>query len=73
LRAVCFWGSRDLSAQLRIQPQPKQPPHSIEAEQSVLGGLMLDNRRWDDLADRLSAEDFYRQDHQLIYSAISAL
>jgi replicative DNA helicase len=62
-----------LSAQLRIQPQPKQPPHSIEAEQSVLGGLMLDNRRWDDLADRLSAEDFYRQDHQLIYSAISAL
>jgi replicative DNA helicase len=62
-----------LSAQLKIQPQPRQPPHSIEAEQSVLGGLMLDNRKWDDIADRLGAGDFYRQDHQLIYGAISAL
>jgi len=37
----------------------KVPPHSIEAEQSVLGGLMLDNERWDDVAERVVAEDFY--------------
>ena len=51
--------------------QPKQPPHSIEAEQSVLGGLMLNNKAWWDLADRLAEGDFYRADHQLIYAAIS--
>ena len=37
----------------------KVPPHSIEAEQSVLGGLMLDNERWDDVAERVVADDFY--------------
>ncbi|WP_410961485.1 DnaB-like helicase N-terminal domain-containing protein, partial [Salmonella sp. SAL4457] len=47
------------------------PPHSIEAEQAVLGGLMLDNRAWDTIADRLVAGDFYRRDHQLIYEAIA--
>ncbi len=36
----------------------KVPPHSIEAEQSVLGGLMLDNERWDDVAERVVADDF---------------
>ena len=49
------------------------PPHSLEAEQSVLGGLMLDNRTWDAIADRLVAEDFYRRDHQLIFAAIAEL
>jgi replicative DNA helicase len=49
------------------------PPHSIEAEQAVLGGLMLDNRAWDAIADRLSASDFYRRDHQLIFEAIADL
>ncbi len=57
----------------RLQQQPKAPPHSIEAEQSVLGGLMLENRHWDDLADKLGIEDFYREDHRLIFAAISAL
>ncbi len=38
----------------------KIPPHSVEAEQSVLGGLMLDNRAWDQIVDRLSESDFYR-------------
>lgn len=56
-----------------VRPQPKLPPYSIEAEQSVLGGLMLDNRAWNELADRLSTEDFYRDDHQLIYRAICEL
>jgi replicative DNA helicase len=47
------------------------PPHNVEAEQAVLGGLMLDNRAWDAIADRLVAEDFYRRDHQLIFEAIA--
>lgn len=51
----------------------KVPPHSIEAEQSVLGGLMLDNATWDQIADLLTEDDFYRRDHRLIYRAISEL
>ncbi|HEY4367330.1 MAG TPA: replicative DNA helicase [Steroidobacteraceae bacterium] len=49
------------------------PPHSVEAEQAVLGALMLDNRTWDAIADRLVADDFYRRDHQLIFGAIAEL
>ncbi len=49
------------------------PPHSVEAEQAVLGGLMLDNRMWDAIADRLVASDFYRRDHQLIFESIAEL
>ncbi|WP_201491972.1 replicative DNA helicase [Pseudomonas paracarnis] len=49
------------------------PPHSIEAEQGVIGGLMLDNSAWDLIADTLSAEDFFRRDHRLIYQAIKNL
>ena len=48
----------------------KIPPHSIEAEQSVLGGLMLDNHAWEKIADRVAEEDFYRYDHRLIFRAI---
>ncbi len=49
------------------------PPHSVEAEQAVLGGLMLDNSSWDTVADRLSPADFYRQDHQYVFEAIAEL
>jgi replicative DNA helicase len=49
------------------------PPHSIEAEQSVLGGLLLDNSAWDRIADRIGAEDFYRHDHRLIFQQIARL
>src|SRR5882757_6005970 len=49
------------------------PPHSIEAEQSVLGGLMLDAAAWDQIADRVIAEDFYRIDHRLIFEAVAVL
>ncbi len=49
------------------------PPHSIEAEQSVLGGLMLDNSAYDRIADFVSAEDFYRFDHRLIFQHIVKL
>jgi len=59
--------SKDEVARLRL------PPHSIEAEQSVLGGLLLDNSAWDRAADLLSDSDFYRHEHQLIYAAIQSL
>ncbi|MFT4562649.1 MAG: replicative DNA helicase [Gammaproteobacteria bacterium] len=49
------------------------PPHSIEAEQSVLGGLMLDNESWMHVAERITEGDFYRRDHNEIYRAIEAL
>jgi len=51
----------------------RTPPHSLEAEQSVLGGLMLDNATWDQVADRLDENDFYRNDHRLLFRAIRRL
>lgn len=53
--------------------QVKVPPHSIEAEQAVLGGLMLDNASWDQIADRVAEPDFYRQEHRLVFRAVAAL
>ena len=49
------------------------PPHSIESEQSVLGGLLLDNAAWDRIADFINADDFYRYDHRLIFQSIVKL
>jgi replicative DNA helicase len=49
------------------------PPHSIDAEQAVLGGLMLDERAWERIADKLDENDFYRKDHRLIFRAIGEL
>ncbi|HFC3195660.1 TPA: replicative DNA helicase [Neisseria gonorrhoeae] len=49
------------------------PPHSMEAEQSVLGGLMLENPAWDRIADVVSGEDFYRHEHRLIFRSITKL
>jgi len=57
----------DEVARLRV------PPHSIEAEQSVLGGLLLDNSAWDRAGDLLTESDFYRWEHRQIYAAIGAL
>ena len=54
-------------AQLRI------PPHSLEAEASVLGGLLLDNSAWDRVGDMLTDQDFYRYEHRLVFGAISGL
>ncbi len=51
----------------------KTPPHSIEAEQSILGGLLLDNSKWDVVGDKVIEDDFYRQDHRLIYRVIARL
>ncbi len=49
------------------------PPHSIEAEQSVLGGIMLDNQAFDRVEEQLVENDFYRHDHRLIYNAMTHL
>jgi len=49
------------------------PPHSVEAEQSVLGALLIDTTAWDQAADIVSAEDFYRPDHRLIFEALAEL
>ena len=54
-------------AQLRV------PPHSLEAESSVLGGLLLDNGAWDRVGDLLTDSDFYRYEHRLIYAAVGGL
>jgi replicative DNA helicase len=51
----------------------RTPPHSTEAEQSVLGGLMLDNGAFDKIADVVSEADFYRHDHKLIFKHIARL
>ncbi|WP_240126275.1 replicative DNA helicase [Thermomonas alba] len=66
----------DASFQTRNEHKVEQlrvPPQSIEAEQAVLGGLMLDPSAYDRIADMLLEEDFYRRDHQLIYRAIREL
>jgi len=52
---------------------PRVPPHSIEAEQSVLGGLMLAEDAWDRVADRVTEADFYRREHRLLFRAIGEL
>ncbi|PAU76247.1 replicative DNA helicase [Halomonas salipaludis] len=51
----------------------KVPPHSLEAEQSVLGGLMLDNQAWDTVSERLVGGDFYRYEHRLVFNAMQGL
>jgi replicative DNA helicase len=53
------------------QDEVRAPPHSVEAEQAVLGGLMLDPNAWDAVADIVVSADFYRRDHRLIFEAIT--
>ena len=57
----------DEVARLRV------PPHSVEAEQSVLGGLLIDNLAWDRAGDQITDSDFYRWEHREIFTAISSL
>ncbi len=49
------------------------PPHSVEAEASVLGGLLLDNAAWDRIGDVVRADDFYRADHRIIFEVVAKL
>ncbi len=51
----------------------KVPPHSLEAEQSVIGGLLLDNERWDTVAEKVVAKDFYSRPHRLIFEATKSI
>ncbi len=57
----------------RLEATPKHPPHSIEAEQSVLGGLLMDNRAWYTLANKIREDDFYTRDHRDIFRGIAEL
>lgn len=56
-----------------IHNRPRLPPHSIEAEQAVLGSLLLSDGAWDVVADRVVEGDFYRKEHRLIFRAVAAL
>tara|TARA_B100000676_G_scaffold310019_1_gene375313 strand:+ start:580 stop:1989 length:1410 start_codon:yes stop_codon:yes gene_type:complete len=49
------------------------PPNSVEAEQAILGGLLLNNSAWDDVAERVGARDFYRKAHRQIFEVIAQL
>ena len=66
---------KSISSRARGTPEARlrMAPQSLEAEQAVLGGLLLDSRAWDRIADRLSEIDFYRREHQLIFTAIATL
>ncbi|PHQ81087.1 MAG: replicative DNA helicase [Coxiella sp. (in: Bacteria)] len=55
------------------QLAPKVPPYSEEAECAVLGALMIDNRSWDNVSDKVYVSDFYRHEHRLIFTAITQL
>lgn len=62
------------TAELDLQTTSlKIPPHSIEAEQAVLGGVMLENTAWERVAEAVSETDFYRHDHRLIFRAMVRL
>jgi replicative DNA helicase len=67
------------TASFNAEPQDPQllalrvPPHSVEAEQSLLGGLLLDNHAWEKIADIVSVDDFYRDDHRRIFRHIAKL
>jgi len=54
-------------------PGAVTPPHSVEAEQAVLGGLLIDALAWDQVGDLIVADDFYRPDHRLIFTALAEL
>src|SRR3954465_29777 len=59
--------------QRRATERLRLPPHSVEAEQSLLGGLMLDQRAWDQIADVVRVDHLYRADHRLISNAAASV
>ena len=72
MSAVFSYADNDPSADRQVA-KLRIPPHSIEAESSVLGGLLLDNGAWDRMGDLLVDGDFYRHEHKLIYAAVGGL
>jgi replicative DNA helicase len=74
MMSAIFSGSEDyVSSSDKQVAQLRIPPHSQEAESSVLGGLLLDNNSWDKVADLLVEADFYRYEHRLVFSSITSL
>ena len=72
--SAIFSGSEDyVSSSDKQVAQLRIPPHSQEAESSVLGGLLLDNNSWDKVADLLVEADFYRYEHRLVFASITSL
>jgi replicative DNA helicase len=55
------------------EEQLKRPPYSLEAEQAIIGGLMLDNQAWDKVQDKLCIDDFYRTEHRILYRTVENL
>jgi len=72
MSAVFSYADNDPSGDRQIA-QLRVPPHSVEAESSVLGGLLLDNGAWDRVGDLLTEGDFYRHEHKLIFTAMEQL
>ncbi len=72
MSAVFSYADNDPSSDRQVA-QLRVPPHSIEAESSVLGGLLLDNGAWDRVGDLLVEGDFYRHEHKLIFTAMEQL
>lgn len=63
----------DLQSRKQSIDPLKRPPHSVEAEQSIIGGLMLENQVWDKINTKVCEADFYRTEHRILYRAIVAL
>ncbi|MDR3503136.1 MAG: replicative DNA helicase [Legionella sp.] len=63
----------DLKKSQKTVDPLRRPPHSVEAEQSIIGGLMLDNQVWDKISTKLCEADFYRTEHRILFRAISGL
>ncbi len=61
---------QDLKERQQAVTPLKRPPHSLEAEQAVIGGLMLDNQVWDKISTLLCEDDFYRIEHRLLFRAM---
>lgn len=63
----------DLQSPKKSVDPLKRPPHSAEAEQSIIGGLMLDNQVWDKISTKLCEADFYRTEHRILFRTVTAL
>lgn len=63
----------DLQARKKTVDPLKRPPHSVEAEQAIIGGLMLENQAWDKVGVKLCEADFYRTEHKILFRAIVTL
>ena len=73
MSAIFSVSEDDMSSSDKQVAQLRIPPHSQEAESSVLGGLLLDNNSWDKVADLLVEADFYRYEHRLVFASITSL